>query len=112
MAHRVSAGGSYRLDKVFPPPVGRLAIASGATTKAAFQNVVACLERLAERGRLDALLALKQHQVTVAQLLDADRGGRIDALLASLVPSPEAAPFWPSVKAWLGAGVWERPPSA
>jgi hypothetical protein len=36
----------------FPPPVGRLALASGTRTKAAYRNVVACLDRLAERGRL------------------------------------------------------------
>ena len=102
MAHKVSAGGSYRLDKVFPAPVGRLAIASGTTTRAALRNVVACLDRLAERGRLDVLLALKEHRVAVAQVLDADRAGALDELLASLTPTPEAAPLWPAVYAWLG----------
>ncbi|MGQ0701978.1 MAG: tyrosine-type recombinase/integrase [Gemmatimonadales bacterium] len=102
MPHKVSAGGSYRLDKIFPPPVGRLAIATGATTKRRFDDAVACLRRLAERGRFDALLALKEHRLTVQQLLDADRTGRLDALLASLAPNPEAAPLWPAVEAWLG----------
>lgn len=71
MAHKVSAGGSYRLDKVFPPPVGRL-------------------------------LALKARRVAIAQVLDADRGDTLDALLASLTLTPEAAPLWPAVGAWLG----------
>lgn len=102
MAHKVSAGGSFRLDKIFPSPVGRLALASGTTTKAAFRNVVACLDRLAERGRLDVLVALKEHRVAVAQVLDADRAEALDALLASLTPTPESAPIWPAVKAWLG----------
>ncbi len=102
MPHKVSAGGSFRLDKVYRAPVGRLAIASGATTKAGYRNVLACLDRLAERGRLDALQALKRHQVTVAQLLHADREDAIDELLASLTPAPEAAALWPAVQAWLG----------
>jgi len=102
MAHRMSAGGSYKIDRVFPPPVGRLGLASGATTKAGFRNVLACLERLAERGRLDVLSALKAHQVTVAQVLDADRAGTLDPLLAGLNPSPEGVAFWPAVDRWLG----------
>jgi len=97
MTHRVSAGGSFRLDKVFPQPVGRLALASGATTKTAYKNVVACLDRLAERGRLDVLGALKSRQVSVAQVLDADRRGELDRLLAA-----DHAPLWPAIKAWLG----------
>ena len=102
MAHRISVGGSYRLDKIFPQPVGRLAIATGTNTKAAFGNVVACLDRLAERGRLDVLLALKAHRVAVAQVLDADRSDTLDLLLLSLTPTPESAPLWPAVQAWLG----------
>jgi len=46
MAHKVSAGGSYRPDKRYSEPVGRLAIATGATTRAGFHNVVACCDRL------------------------------------------------------------------
>ena len=99
---RVSPGGSFRVDRTFAPPVGRLAIASGAWTLAGLRNVEACLERLSERGRLDVLLAIKRHRVGIAQVLDADRAGTLDALLASLTPSPEAAPFWPAVQSWLG----------
>lgn len=101
MAHKVSAGGSFRLDRRYSEPVGRLAIATGATTRAAFQNVVACLDRLAERGRLDVLGALKARRVSVAQVLDADRRDALDDLLASLTPCPADAPLWVAVWAWL-----------
>ena len=102
MAHKVSPGGSYRLDRRYSEPVGRLAVATGATTRAAFNNVVACCDRLAERGRLDVLLALKAHRVTMAQVLDADRRDALDDLIARLTPRPEDAAFWPAVRTWLG----------
>jgi len=100
MAHKVSPGGSYRIDRRYAAPVGRLALASGATTKAAYRNVLACLDRLAERGRLDVLAALKAKRVTVAQVLDADRTATLDALLAPADPAD--ALFWPAVDGWLG----------
>ena len=84
MPHRISSGGSYRLDRQYPPPVGRLAIATGTTTRTAFRNVEACCDRLVERGRLDVLVALKARSITVAQLLDADRDDSLDDLLAKL----------------------------
>src|SRR5687768_9162146 len=102
MTHKVSAGGSFRIDRIYPGDVGRLAIASGATTKAAYRNVLACLDRLAERGRLDVLGVLKARQVSVGQVLAADRAGQLDALLLGLTPNPEASPLWSTVEAWLG----------
>lgn len=102
MAHKVSAGGSYRLDKRYSEPVGRLAIATGATTRAAFHNVVACCDRLAQRGRLDVLAAVKAHRITLAQVLDADRRDALDALLASLTPNLADALLWPAVASFLG----------
>lgn len=102
MPHRVSAGGSYQIDKVFAAPVGRLCIASGAMTLAGYRNVVACLARLAERGRLDVLAALKARRVTVPQVLNADRAGQLDSLMVSLIPSRESEPLWESVQKWLG----------
>lgn len=41
MAHKISARVSYRIDKLFPPPVGRLALASGATTRTECKEVTA-----------------------------------------------------------------------
>jgi integrase len=102
MATRVSRGGSYRLDKRFPAPVGRLAIATCATTRKAYTQAEACVLRLAERGRLDVLLALKAGQVRMPQVLSADRAGTLDALMAGLRPRPEDAPLWATVEAWLG----------
>jgi integrase len=99
--HKVSTTGSYRLDRMFPG-IGRLAIATGATTKAGYRNVSACLDRLLERGRLDVLRALKEQRVTVPELLDADRTDRLDTLLASLTPAPENAELWPAIAEWLG----------
>jgi len=102
--HKVSVNGSYRLDRVYPAPVGRLALASGATTKAAYRNVVACLDRLAERGRLDLLTALKARNITIAQVLDADRREVLDSLLAA-----DNTPLWPAVEAWLGPAAARTP---
>jgi len=81
-----------------------LALASGARTRKGHEAVLACLDRLAEprQGRLDVLRALKAHHVTVAEVLDADRSGQLDALMASLTPCPERAPLWAAVQAWLG----------
>jgi integrase len=111
MAHRVSKGGTYRIDRCFPPPVGRLAVSSGASTLAVFRQADACLMRLAERGRLDVLAAVKQGAVTVPQVLAADRSGKLDGLVASLTPSPEQALLWAAVQSWLGP-VSDRGPTA
>jgi hypothetical protein len=108
--HKVSLNGSYRLDRRFPPPVGRLAIATGATTRKAFGQAEACLLRLTERGRLDVLLAVKRRAVTVPEVLAADRANQLDALMASLTPAPEDASLWPTVAAWLGS-VEDRGPT-
>ena len=102
MAHKVSKGGSFRLDRRFPPPVGRLAIATGCKTRKAHKQAEACLARLGERGRLDVLLALKQRHVSVSQVLHADREGVLDELLDSLTPKSEDAMLWPAIEAWLG----------
>jgi integrase len=101
MAHRVSKSGSFRLDKRFAPPVGRLAIATGCTTRKAFTAAKACLERLEQHGRLDVLLALKERRVSVLQVVHADREDTLDALLEQTVP-PEQLPLWATVESWLG----------
>jgi hypothetical protein len=49
-------------------------------TLTGYNNVVACLSRLAERGRLDVLGALKARRVTVGQVLNADRADELDRL--------------------------------
>jgi hypothetical protein len=54
MPHRTSKHGTYRIDRRFPE-IGRLAMASGATTKTGFRERNALLTRLRNRGRLDLL---------------------------------------------------------
>lgn len=99
MAHKVSAGGSYRLDRVFPG-VGRMAIASGATSRKEFEKRNALMTRLYDQGRLDLLGAIQAHTYTVTEVYAADRSGRLDRL------SGERAilsrPLWATVAAWVG----------
>ncbi len=101
MSHRVSLHGSYRIDRRFRG-VGRIAVASGATTKGAYQDRLACLTSLSNQGRLDVLQAVKGGRVTVTQVYSAHKRDAIDDLMASLNPQPEHAAFWPSVWEWLG----------
>ena len=68
MAHRISKGGSYKLDRAFPG-VGRIGKASGATTKAGFKARNNMLTRLYDKGRLDILRAIKDGDVTITESL-------------------------------------------
>ena len=88
---------SIRIDKVYSRPVGRIALASGATTKKRYKQVIACLDRMHERGQLDLLLAVKERRVSIQEVLDADRRNQLDRVLTN-----DHAPLWPSVEAWLG----------
>jgi integrase len=95
--HRTSAGGTYRLDRVFPG-IGRIAVASGATTRADFKSRDDLLTRLASKGRLDLLQAIKGGTLTVTQVLAADRQDTLDQLVGDRAHL--AANLWTAVDAW------------
>ena len=77
MPHRTSKGGTYRLDRRFLG-VGRIAVASGATTKAGLKARQSLLTRLFDKGRLDILRAIKAGEVSITEVLAADRHENFD----------------------------------
>lgn len=79
MAHRTSKGGTLRIDKHYAG-VGRIALASGATTKEGFKKRLAMLDGLYDKGRLDVLRAIKEGAVNVTESLDAYRRDALDEL--------------------------------
>jgi integrase len=101
--HRVSPKGSYRLDRVFPG-VGRIAVASGAVTKAEFDKRNALLTRLYDHGRLDLLRAIQARTYTVTEVYAADRTRTLDALSGDRAIL--ALPLWATVEKWVGWPLW------
>lgn len=99
MPHRTSKGGTYRIDRVFSG-VGRLAVASGATTKQEFEKRNALLTRLFDQGRLDLLRAIQQHDYTVTEVYASDRENCLSQLTGDR--SILARPLWATVEAWVG----------
>src|SRR6266699_3192013 len=79
MPHRTSKHGTYRLDRRFKG-LGRINLASGATTAAEFHKRDALLTRLYDQGRLDLLKAIKAGALTVTEVYAADRQGQLDTL--------------------------------
>lgn len=103
MPHRTSPGGTFRLDRVFPG-LGRIAVASGATTATEFKKRDALLTRLYDQGRLDLLRAIKAHSYTVTEVYAADREGRLDHLTGERAVLTR--PLWSTVESWVGYPLW------
>lgn len=101
--HRTSPNGSYRLDRVFPG-VGRLALASGATTAAAFQLRNDMLTRLYRDGHHDLLRAIQAGTYTVTEVYAAEREKRLDALTGDRAILNR--PLWKAVETWVGRPLW------
>lgn len=101
--HRTSAGGTYRLDRVFRG-VGRIAVASGATTAKDFHARNDLLSRLYRAGRFDLLTAIQGGQLTITEVLAADRTDTLDTLTGER--SLLAQPLWAAVETWLGRPLW------
>lgn len=101
--HRTSTHGTYRLDRVFPG-VGRIAVASGATTRAEFTKRNALVTRLYDQGRLDLLRAIKAQTYTLTEVYAADREQRLDSLSGERAILN--APLWGAVETWLGRPLW------
>jgi integrase len=97
--HRTSTNGSYRLDRVFPG-VGRIAVASGATTAAEFASRNELLTRLFNKGRLDLLRAIQARTYSPTEVYAADLEGRLNQLTAERAVL--ARPLWATVETWVG----------
>ena len=79
-----------RIDKRYAG-VGRIAKASGATTKDGFGDRIHCLDQLYERGRIDVLRALRDGRFTVTELYSAWSDG--PEALRNLMEGPPADPM-------------------
>ncbi len=101
--HRTSEGGTYRLDRVFRG-VGRIAVASGATTARDFHARNDLLSRLYRAGRFDLLNAIQGGQLTMTEVLAADRADTLDTLTGER--SLLVQPLWTAVETWLGRPLW------
>lgn len=65
--------GAYQFDRVFPG-VGRIKKSSGTDKLKEFQRRDALLTKLFETSALEVLRAYKAGQVTIEELIEADRG--------------------------------------
>ena len=83
--HRMSPGGNYRFDRRFPG-VGRIACSSGTQSLKEFRDRDRLLTRLFDNAQLEVLAAFKRGDVTIEQLVEAERQNRLrsDTLLADL----------------------------
>lgn len=70
------AGGTYRFNRVFNG-VGRIRNSSGTTRLAEFKKRDAILTKLFENAQLDVLRAFMRGQLSIEQLVDADRSGKL-----------------------------------
>jgi hypothetical protein len=97
MPHRTSKHGTFKLDRLFQG-VGRINLASGATTAAEFHKRDALLTRLYDQGRLALLKAIKAGTLTVTEVYAADRQGQLDTLTGDRALLN--ANLWDAVKNW------------
>ena len=98
MAHRKTRRPTYRIDRLFRG-VGRIALASGATTKGELKKRNDLLTRLHDKGRLDILRAIKARDVTITEAYAADREDRLDTLVG--VEKALSRDLWATVDAWV-----------
>lgn len=85
--------GSFRFDEEIPG-VGRLRLKSGARTLREHHRRVALIRKLRDQGRLDLLRSLHARDISILELLDADRRDQIPHLVADVFTS---RPLWPTV---------------
>src|SRR2546426_5215952 len=106
MPHRTSKHGTFKLDRLFQR-VGRINLASGATTAAEFHKRDALLTRLYDQGRLDLLKAIKAGTLTVTEVYAADRQGQLDTLTGDRALLN--ANLWDAVKNWTPTSAPAKP---
>lgn len=78
--------------------VGRIQRTSGTTKKGEFERRNALITKLIESGHLDTLRLFQRGTLTIEQLVDADRHGRLLHLSDSLLAF---APLTPAIDEWL-----------
>ncbi len=88
---------SRRIDRVIPG-LGRLAIASEATTRMGFDKRNRLITRLVEHGRLNILRAIKDRTITLTEVLDADNRNALGDLVGD--GRVLNLPFWDTVDNW------------
>src|SRR6266704_3305597 len=89
---------TLRVDRIFPE-VGRIAVASGATTKGERAKRDALLTRLYDRGRLYLLRAIRDGSLSLTEVYAADKESQLDTLTGD--KAQLAAPLFAAVAAWV-----------
>ena len=97
MAHRVSQGGTFRIDRRFRG-VGRIALASGTHKRKRFEAFNAMLTELYEDGRLDILRGLRDRRISIQQVYQAKRTRQLPYLTSELALFEN---LWCRVDDWL-----------
>ena len=95
--HRTSPGGNYRIDRRFPG-VGRIALSSGTTSKKTLRKLDNMLTELFEDGYLDVLEAIQQRRLTLREVYQAKRAGRMSYVVSDLLLQK---PLWEEVADWI-----------
>jgi integrase len=98
--YRTSEGGSYRIDRRFAG-VGRIWTSSGAKTQAGYQARLHLLYSLHERGRADILRLIKAGELSVTEVYEADKEGKLDTLTGDRALLSRN--LWQAVEAWAPA---------
>jgi hypothetical protein len=109
VTHRSNQRGTYRIDRILPPPIGRIARASGTTDPQVFAAIVGT--RIPGRGRRPGMLDLLHTPLRRYDLLRGIRDGQLTAAqvhaawvageLATLEVRGTEQPLKPALEAWL-----------
>src|SRR5947209_8765728 len=97
MPHRTSKHGTFKLDRLFKG-LGRINLASGATTAAEFHKRDALLTRLYDQGRLDLLKAIQAGTLTITEVYAAARADQLDTLTGDRALL--GTNLWKAVETW------------
>lgn len=90
-------GAMPRLNRVVRG-VGRIQNSTGTRSRKELRRLDAIVTKLAERGQLEALRLFKAGKLSPRELVDADREGRLDRIVAD---RKILAPLWRVLEDWL-----------
>jgi hypothetical protein len=88
---------SKRCDREFPG-IGRIARATGTTTKADYRRCMAILDELYDAGRWDVLEAIRDGRASIREVCAAYRARRLDRLWGDVLLGRDLAD---AVQSWL-----------
>jgi len=95
--HRSHSRGTFVIDLMFPPPIGRIRRASGTTDTATFKDIRIMLKTLRMQGRGDLLTEVKLGRLDPLHLLGLFRQNRLEEIpIGATLPKFEDA-----VEAWI-----------